>query len=412
MAFGVPVSLGANTATASVALTGVTVPAGALIVVIVGNNSSSTAGTMTDSASNTYLAATTTNNGVVAGAIFYATNVAALSSQSITYTPPGAASCALSAFYVTGELTSGSPLDLVTTPVSGTTISLTSGTPAVAGELFVGATVLNGVGLTYTQASGFATPPVAASTFSSDLLAGGNLINAGTGAVTYAPTFGGSVITAVGLLVSFKPAATASSMGWYGQFEQRLSKQIVDTSAARSFLALPIVKPGIAWQRQIEQFTTRQRIDQPAEPFLAPLAATSISGMAWYRQFEQFTAKKTIQVKDSVWTAQVFVAAGISGISWMRQFEQFTKAPVAQPSDLGWKIQFTPPPAQIGGMAWWGPFDNRLTKPRIEPPPSPYFAAPGIPIGGIFVAGFDGPFYVVKASDVAAQIVVGSDRRQ
>jgi hypothetical protein len=214
--FGVPVSLTSNSTgnagstAASLAIGSLTVPAGALIVVVVEYGAAGAAGAVTDGASNSYSVASSANFATNAstGAIFYAKNVSPLSSQTILYTPPSTSSIAMSAFYVTGGGSSAA-LDLVTTPVTtSTALSMTSGTPAVSGELFVGAALIGAAfSGTYTQASGFSTPPVSVTFGSSGsrVLGGGNLINAGTGTETFAPTFAGSTPSAIGLLVSFKP---------------------------------------------------------------------------------------------------------------------------------------------------------------------------------------------------------------
>jgi hypothetical protein len=137
-------SIGGSTGT-TLALTGVTVPAGSVVVVSV-NDSSTTGvgGALADGGINTYTraAALTNNNQNPNGftAAWEAWNTAALSSATITYTrvqsgrPTG-----MSAFYATGADTSASPLDVTATAYgSSANPSVTGGVPAVANELVVG----------------------------------------------------------------------------------------------------------------------------------------------------------------------------------------------------------------------------------------------------------------------------------
>lgn len=210
--FGARTNFGTATGSAGggVAVTG-TAPSGVLIIVAVAENVSATAGSVSDSAGNTY--GVPISSSVIPGSggivmLFRAFNINALTGGTVTYTKATSGrDTVMSVFYVSGAQTSSDPLDLVTTPVtsasSGTTITITSGTPAQAGEMFVGVLGQHGSPLTYSQASGFATPPNSPGISSQIEVDGGNLINAGTGAVTFTPGLSAAKAVAA-LLVSFK----------------------------------------------------------------------------------------------------------------------------------------------------------------------------------------------------------------
>jgi hypothetical protein len=227
-AWGTPTFIGSDTTDSFSITTSASVPAGALIVVVVTQLTAATAvnGTMTDNAAggaNSYTVGASNIVDIVGvawvrGIIFYAYNVNALASgKVITYTPTGGSvNSAMSAFYVTGEQTSSAPLDASVTAVASnignTQPTVTSGTPGVSGELFVGAVLQGIVGtLSFTQdaANGWAVPPNEADDTTSALAAGGNQINAGTGTKTFAPTLGSGTPSngVVSLIVGFKVAA-------------------------------------------------------------------------------------------------------------------------------------------------------------------------------------------------------------
>ena len=213
MSWGTPTDCGikVNTSSTTVSLTNVTVPGGALIVVFVADVSGSTMGPLSDGV-NTYSLATHAGNTTAYPniGIFYSSNVTALSNATVTYTANSSGGAAIEVVYVTGEL-AASPLDLVATPVTSslaTSVTVTSGTPSQSNELFFGmSAVKDGLG-GITQASGFSAPPNGSSYGSSDYpYSGGYLINSGSSAVSYQPTFSGPA-GCTGLLVSFKQAAT------------------------------------------------------------------------------------------------------------------------------------------------------------------------------------------------------------
>lgn len=223
MAFGTPTSIG-NAGHASgttlVLTTTATVSAGSLIVVVVEERTNQApGGSLVDSgASNSYVGTTgislaaTQSNGWVR--MFYVKNASALSSGStITYTPGGTANpVCMSAFFVTGADTSA-PLDTTVTASAtgtGTTPSVTSGSPAAAGELFLGVLGSRGSSGTFTQDTGvaWATPPTEGTSGTGNGAArvnGGVFVNTGTGTLTYAPTTTVSGAYAV-LIFGFKVA--------------------------------------------------------------------------------------------------------------------------------------------------------------------------------------------------------------
>lgn len=205
--WGTPTSLGVNASTtgATVTLTGCTVPAGALIVVCVMDNAA-VAGSVADTLNSYALASSVVVNAANILQAFYAYNVTALSSGTITYTKhTSGATAVISAFYITGELTGSTPLDLVTLPTSGTSTSpsITSGTPTVSNEFFVGFIGTPTAGVTLTQDVTHAWQNFPVIENANNTIAGGSFVNAGSGALTYAPTLSGSVKWGA-LLISFK----------------------------------------------------------------------------------------------------------------------------------------------------------------------------------------------------------------
>lgn len=204
---------GSNSAGTTLILTvGAAVAAGSTVVVgtATGNNATLAAGaTVADSnaASYTQIGSSLTfgaTGGVGWGQLFYLPNSAALANGSGTITMTKQASgqfVALSAMVVSGV--AAAPLDTAVTATatgSSGTPSVVSGTPAVAGELiigFCGAQDANGTGCVYTQDSthSFTTPFVAVDTPASvqkAVTGGGNVLNAGTGTTTFAPTLSNS----------------------------------------------------------------------------------------------------------------------------------------------------------------------------------------------------------------------------
>jgi hypothetical protein len=223
MAWGTPTDIGNAHSSGSsfVGKNGVTVPAGSLIVILVheNNGTGSIAGTVTDTASNTYhLAGSIEGFGGHFFQIFYAYNVNALSSQSINYASHYASfllvDIEIVGMYVSGEKTISDPFDsssFATASAATSSPSVTSGTPAATGELFVGATVLIGATPTLTQSSGWSAPPNEYKLTSVVDILCGTKVNAGGSAQTYNPTSPGSY-EFLTLIASFK--APSSSAGF------------------------------------------------------------------------------------------------------------------------------------------------------------------------------------------------------
>jgi hypothetical protein len=220
MAFAVTnIGTNNNAAGATVAVTvgAGGVPSGCIIVVQVAESANSApAGSVADSASNTYVAEVGANHsGATAqgfGRVFDVVGAAALvNTNTITYTKAVSGSAAsISACYVTGAATT-SPLDTaVTASATGnsTTPSVTSGTPTIAGELFIGFSSENNVRV-YTQASGWASPPTLVNAAIPFTL-GGNRVNAGAGTLTYNPTLAISA-NWMAAVIAYKPFDTLQS---------------------------------------------------------------------------------------------------------------------------------------------------------------------------------------------------------
>ena len=186
------------------ALTGVNAPAGSMIVVCVNVDDGTHGGSCSDSVNGSYTFGTQQllgggSNGY--GQFFYFPNSSALSGATITYTKASSGSyVAMSVFYVTGAR-STSPIDTATVATAAgtsTSPSVTSGVPTSQYELMIGFLAFDGNGGgSYTQASGFSTPPnLVSAAFPSSLTgvaAGGNELNTSKSAVTFNPTITGSV---------------------------------------------------------------------------------------------------------------------------------------------------------------------------------------------------------------------------
>lgn len=215
MGFNV-VSLGSNTNTSGATLA-ITIGAGgvpkgcAIFVFVTEKTTNAVNGTTADTASNTYAAI---NSGALAattadgrGIIFASNNSAALvNTNTITYTKNlSGSNCAMSAFYVTGQ-TSATTFTEGATSATGTTgtITTTSGTLSV-GDLVVGVlcdsgSTAAGAAATFTNASGFVTPPVEG--------------NSGTAAAGNARVDGGNKVTQVSGTVVYNPTLSSTAQQW------------------------------------------------------------------------------------------------------------------------------------------------------------------------------------------------------
>lgn len=190
------------------------IAAGALVLVAVQEGSTIVNGSVADSAGNTYTNdanATSGSNGIRLQLYRSVIATGLTSGQSITYTKhANNHATGISAFYATSSTGwPASPLDLSPAGTTGTSTSpsITSGTPAAAGELFAAAAAWSATA-TFTQDSGhgWAVPFDVDTAQSSASIGGGNQVNAGTGALTFNPTLSASVAWGA-VLVSYKPNA-------------------------------------------------------------------------------------------------------------------------------------------------------------------------------------------------------------
>lgn len=214
-------NIGENGITSSantVTLSSVTVPSGALIAVGTSDSSNaSSGGTLSDGGTNTYTSivskALNNSSGQGFSQVWYSNNVSALSGATLTYTFASTSKTGcLSALYATGIAASNALDTAVTASATGNSASpsVTSGTPAVAGELFlawVGYTGINGQSYTQDSTHNWATPfaNFNSTTSNTKCGGGGNQVNAGTGTIVFAPTLGSGQAWAA-FVVGFKAA--------------------------------------------------------------------------------------------------------------------------------------------------------------------------------------------------------------
>lgn len=197
-----------GTASTSVAISSVTVPAGAdiLVAVLMATGFSGLSCSDPTNGSYTQVTSVNLNNASANGTLFLFrfAGSASLSGSTITASWTGSVKGMISALYVTGQA-SASALDTAVTNTSfGASASptITSGTPGVSGELLIGA-MGNGGGPTFTQASGWSAPFNEIQNPST--LAGGNKVNSGSSAQTYNPSL--SVSENYGMIIiGIKPA--------------------------------------------------------------------------------------------------------------------------------------------------------------------------------------------------------------
>ena len=207
-----------NASGATLTLTGVNVTAGHTIWVCVVENTGSGGGAAAISdGTNTYTIGATLKkqfNGASGTTGFqtcgYVLNSATLTSATITATKFGTGQTAMTAVDIGGtNNTNETPVSATgssTTPASG------SLTPSNSADLFVGCAGTVGNSGTFTQASGFGTPPNEATsgTTSNDVRVDcGNLTDSGTTAHNYNPSF---TVTSqwAAMLIAFPPPASAA----------------------------------------------------------------------------------------------------------------------------------------------------------------------------------------------------------
>jgi hypothetical protein len=193
------------------------VTVGSLVVVAVYDKSvAASGGSMTDDAGNTYTAVSPVNPaGSTANGIcqfFYSFLTVQLNSaQNVTYTKQTSGAVAsVSVMSATGGASLDSAVTASNTTAAGNSAptSLNSGTPAVAGELFVamsGEHVISPT-LTTDSGNGWAVPPAIGGGTGTAFLVGGNQVNAGTGTKAWHPTSSKTGGWA-SIIIGFKPFA-------------------------------------------------------------------------------------------------------------------------------------------------------------------------------------------------------------
>jgi hypothetical protein len=198
------------------------IAAGSLIIITAYYNNNDKAPTASDTKSNVYHTAESESIGGPNESIFifYCYNSIALTtSDSISVSVAATAAgeyVDFAASYATGIMSASNPLDATGSATgSGTSASVTSSAPATAGDLFIGYAIVPAGSVTFTQASGWATPPNNSSVNSGTEIAG-NLTNASATTKTYAPSWTGTKtwmcliasFSPPSLLVPFKPTKT------------------------------------------------------------------------------------------------------------------------------------------------------------------------------------------------------------
>jgi len=206
--------------------------AGSVIVVAVYDKSvAASGGSMTDDAGNTYTAVSPTNPGASTSngicQFFYSILGSQLNSgQNVTYTKQTSGSvCSISVLSATGGASS-SILDTAVTAANTTNTnvssptSLTSGTPAVSGELFIAMSgeVQNNTTLSTDSGNGWAVPPAINNTGAACQV-GGNQVNAGTGTKAWQPSSNKSGNWA-SIIIGLKPLASATLTAATGSFTE------------------------------------------------------------------------------------------------------------------------------------------------------------------------------------------------
>lgn len=208
-------NIGVNNAIGStVSVTvGTTIPAGTDVIVCATDPNSGTGGTVSDSKSNTYtliqrevLGGSASNGNGYAFRSNLTTQL--VSGDTITFHAAGSSLRPdISVFSVTG----GNGLDSGATAATTSSgfinnPSVTSGTPAQSGELFVGVICHQGTATLMQPAGGWTNPPNPELVGGS--VDGGHLVNSGASAVTYNPTLSGTSRLAA-IIFAIIPAAAA-----------------------------------------------------------------------------------------------------------------------------------------------------------------------------------------------------------
>lgn len=182
------IGIGNGSAVASYTITTPTISAGKLIVVCVEDFGSGGPNACGDTAGNTYTKLTL---GATFAAIFYAWNSLALSTgNTITITKRDSSNGSVAtAFYFTNVQTSSDPHDSAVDAVGTTTV--TSGTPAASGELFIGIAGALSSPSTFSGDAGHGwstSPPTISAAFGVGVCAGYQ-VNTGVSTKIWTPVF-------------------------------------------------------------------------------------------------------------------------------------------------------------------------------------------------------------------------------
>ena len=171
---------------------------------------------------------------------------------------------------------------------------------------------------------------------------------------------------------------TVGIMGhaWLPSFPGVLNRPLFDWGGATLAPPLPMVTVMASSSEEYPLTPSRILVrDDHSEPFFQSTKTIppQISGMAWWRQVEQFTAKQRIEPPPPAFLATpTTVPTPISGNGWSTAFEQSYRLSLVQPADTtGSYVPFAGTlPAVISGMAWQRPFEGVL-KPSVVQAPIP-----------------------------------------
>lgn len=180
-----------STSGATMALTGVNVPAGAVAVVAI-IDANATPGTLSDGTNTYTLASSEPYNGTSILQVFYFQYSSALVAGTLTYTKAtSGAACLMSALYVTGVIPAAfdAPVTAAASGAASLNPTVNSGAPGAVG-IVIGAVATFGTSVGYTQSPGFTTPPVSVSNGATLNLMGGNSPSKAGIPVNFSPTLG------------------------------------------------------------------------------------------------------------------------------------------------------------------------------------------------------------------------------
>lgn len=202
-------STSTNTFSSSASLTwtpGVAVPAGSTIVLVF--SSPATGLSFSDSAGNNYTSIgqiTVTGTALILYAYECQGCLALTTSSTITFSTTDATSTSIcvDGLYLTGAGALDTNVTNTAT-VAAAVVTVTSGSPVVANELFIAAEVSTKLG-SFTQSTGWSSPPDNPAAASANNLIGGNQLNTGTGTLAYSPTYSASGGASAAIIFAFEP---------------------------------------------------------------------------------------------------------------------------------------------------------------------------------------------------------------